>query len=396
MSTRLSERIVGLGLATGAVMLVGGLTLFGLSRSAGQSDSVFAVSDMFQSVVPSVGFIAVGAVVAIRRRENPVGWLCFGFGLTGILLWSVEQYAAYGLLTHPGSLPGSRIGAIAVNGSFAPLIVLVLFVLLLFPDGLFLSARWRLACWGAVIGYGLLFLINMVGPLNAPFAAIHNPLRLHRSPLTGLALVVAVPLAVGSVVAAFSAVAVRFRRARGAERAQMKWLVYVASLLPVVILAHTIADSVAPQQDGTIQGLGAIVLVALPVAIGIAILRYRLYEIDKLISRTITYALLTATLGGVFVGGVVLLTDVLPFSSPVAVAASTLAAAALFTPLRTRLQRLIDRRFNRARYDAQATVAAFTSGLRGAIDVETVRSELISVVDQAVAPTHASLWIRPS
>ena len=324
----MSERIVGLGLSISAVMLVGGLTLFGLSRSAGQSDSVFAVSDMFQSVVPSVGFIAVGAVVAIRRRENPVGWLCFGFGLTGILLWSVEQYAAYGLLTHPGSLPGSRIGAIAVNGSFAPLIVLVLFVLLLFPDGRFLSARWRLACWAAAIGYGLLFFINMVGTLNAPFAAIHNPLRLHRSPLTGLALVVAVPLAVGSVVAAFSAVAVRFRRARGAERAQMKWLVYVASLLPVVILAHTIADSVAPQQDGTIQGLGAIVLVALPVAIGIAILRYRLYEIDKLISRTITYALLTATLGGVFVGGVVLLTDVLPFSSPVAVAASTLAAAA--------------------------------------------------------------------
>ncbi len=392
----MSERIVGLGLSIGAVMLVGGLTLFGLSRSAGQSDSVFAVSDMFQSVVPSVGFIAVGAVVAIRRRENPVGWLCFGFGLTGILLWSVEQYAAYGLLTHPGSLPGGRVGAIAVNGSFAPLIVLVLFVLLLFPDGRFLSARWRLACWGAVIGYGLLFLVNMVGPLNAPFAAIHNPLRLHRSPLTGLALVVAVPLAVGSVVAAFSAVAVRFRRARGAERAQMKWLVYVASLLPVVILAHTIADSVAPQQDGTIQGLGAIVLVALPVAIGIAILRYRLYEIDKLISRTITYALLTATLGGVFVGGVVLLTDVLPFSSPVAVAASTLAAAALFTPLRTRLQRLIDRRFNRAHYDAEVVLAAFTMSLRNEVELDAIREQLIATTKTAVAPTHASIWIRPS
>ena len=392
----MSERIVGLGLSIGAVMLVGGLTLFGLSRSAGQSDSVFAVSDMFQSVVPSVGFIAVGAVVAIRRRENPVGWLCFGFGLTGILLWSVEQYAASGLLTHPGSLPGGRVGAIAVNGSFAPLIVLVLFVLLLFPDGRFLSARWRLACWGAVIGYGLLFLVNMVGPLNAPFAAIHNPLRLHRSPLTGLALVVAVPLAVGSVVAAFSAVAVRFRRARGAERAQMKWLVYVASLLPVVILAHTIADSVAPQQDGTIQGLGAIVLVALPVAIGIAILRYRLYEIDKLISRTITYALLTATLGGVFVGGVVLLTDVLPFSSPVAVAASTLAAAALFTPLRTRLQRLIDRRFNRAHYDAEVVLAAFTMSLRNEVELDAIREQLIATTKTAVAPTHASIWIRPS
>ena len=139
-----------------------------------------------------------------------------------------------------------------------------------------------------------------------------------------------------------------------------------------------------------------VALTALPLTMGVGILRYRLYEIDRLISRTISYALLTATLGGLFVGGVVLFSDVLPFSSPVAVAASTLAAAALFTPLRSRLQRLIDRRFNRARYDAQATIATFTSGLRGAIDVESIRGELIGVVDHAVAPTHASLWIRPS
>jgi hypothetical protein len=130
--------------------------------------------------------------------------------------------------------------------------------------------------------------------------------------------------------------------------------------------------------------------------IGIAILRYRLYQIDKLISRTITYALVTATLGGVFVGGVVLLTDVLPFSSPVAVAASTLAAAALFTPLRLRIQLLIDHRFNRTRYDAEAILAAFTRSLRNEVELDAICEQLIDTARDAVAPAHASIWTRPS
>ncbi len=135
---------------------------------------------------------------------------------------------------------------------------------------------------------------------------------------------------------------------------------------------------------------------ALPVAMGVGILKYRLYEIDRLISRTLSYLIITGLLAGVFVGIVVLTTDVLPFSSPVGVAASTLAAAALFNPLRLRVQRLVDRRFNRARYDAEAIVAAFTLRLRDAVDLETVRSELLQAVDRAVEPAHASVWIRPA
>ena len=136
-------------------------------------------------------------------------------------------------------------------------------------------------------------------------------------------------------------------------------------------------------------------LAALPVGIGVGILKYRLYEIDRLISRTLSYLIITGLLVGVFVGIVVLATDVLPFSSPVGVAASTLAAAALFNPLRLRVQRLVDRRFNRARYDAEAIVAAFTLRLRDAVDLDTVRGELLAAVDGAVQPAHASVWIRP-
>src|SRR4029077_1387596 len=144
-----------------------------------------------------------------------------------------------------------------------------------------------------------------------------------------------------------------------------------------------------------VSDTGTLGLAALPISIGVGILKYRLYEIDRLISRTLSYLILTSLLVGVFVGIVVLATDVLPFSSPVAVAASTLAAAALFNPLRLRVQRLVDRRFNRARYDAEAIVAAFTMRLRDAVDLDTVRGELLRAVNGAVQPAHASVWIRP-
>jgi uncharacterized membrane protein (DUF485 family) len=182
----------------------------------------------------------------------------------------------------------------------------------------------------------------------------------------------------------------RFRRATGQERQQFKWLAASALLLLVTFPVAAAFNS------SYIAGIPfSVALVALPVSVGIAVLRYRLYEIDKLISRTISYAILTGLLASVFIGIVALATDVLPFSSPVAVAASTLAAAALFNPLRKRVQHLVDRRFNRARYDAEAIVTAFTLRLRDAVDLDTVRHELLGAVDGAVQPAHASVWLRP-
>jgi Na+/proline symporter len=188
---------------------------------------------------------------------------------------------------------------------------------------------------------------------------------------------------------------VSYRRSSGESRQQLKWLM-TGGVISIVglLLAMTIGNSneFVPRILGFAGFLGVI---ALPVGIGVGILKYRLFEIDRLISRTLAYAILTGLLVGVFVGIVALATDVLPFSSPVGVAASTLAAAALFNPLRIRVQRLVDRRFNRARYDAEAIAAAFTLRLRDAVDLDTVRRELLAAVDGAVQPTHASVWIRP-
>ena len=186
-----------------------------------------------------------------------------------------------------------------------------------------------------------------------------------------------------------------YRASRGDERQRLKWLMAggAISLLGFLVSILLSGDH---STAGRLAAAGPFAIAALPLSIGVGILRYRLYEIDRLISRTISYALLTAVLAGVFVGTVVVMTDVLPFSSPVAVAASTLAAAALFNPLRMRTQRLIDRRFNRARYDAEAMVTAFSGRLRSAFDLEAVSGELLEIVEQTVAPAHASLWIRPT
>jgi hypothetical protein len=397
VSARRSARVVGVAVLVGAAALVAGLTLLVLGRAAGHGGGVLSLGDFLQEVLPGLGFLAVGAVVSVRRRENPIGWLCLALGLAAVLIWLGEQYATYALVTHPRVLPGGLALAIVTNGGFAPTLLLLLLVVSLFPDGRLPSPRWRALPIAAVAACAALYAFSATQTFGTTYGKAHNPLAArHHDPLLVVVLGLSVVLAIASVVGSFAAVGVRFRRSEGQERAQIKWLAFVASFLPLLIVAHSIGDTWAPQAVGTIEAVFSVVFVALPVAIGVAILRYRLYEIDKLISRTISYALLTATLGGVFVGGVVFLTDVLPFSSPVAVAASTLVAAALFTPLRARLQRLIDRRFNRSRYDAEAIVAAFTGQLRESIDLDSISNTLMAVVAQSVEPTHAFIWVRPN
>jgi small basic protein len=193
-------------------------------------------------------------------------------------------------------------------------------------------------------------------------------------------------------VATVAAQVLSFRRASGERRQQLKWL-GAGGAVAIAVLFTTIIWSSAPGFVGNV--LLPIALMALPLSIGVGILRYRLYEIDRLVSRTLAYAILTGLLVGVFIGLVALSTDTLALSGRVGVAASTLAAAALFNPLRKRIQHLVDRRFNRARYDAEATVAAFTARLRDAVELDTIRADLLAAVTRAVEPTHASLWIKP-
>ena len=193
------------------------------------------------------------------------------------------------------------------------------------------------------------------------------------------------------VIASIVYQARRYRRASGERRQQLKWLAAGAASLVLCFVIFVAAGGSAALLGGLAFSLG---LSSLPLAMGVGILRYRLYEIDRLVSRTLSYAILTALLAGTFIGLIALTTDVLAISSRVGVAASTLAAAALFNPLRIRIQRLVDRRFNRARYDAEATVAAFTARLRDAVEIDAIRADLLDVVNRAVQPTHASVWIR--
>jgi hypothetical protein len=281
---------------------------------------------------------------------------------------------------------------------------LIALTLLLFPDGRLPSKRWQPALWTLFGGMFLLVVAGSFRPgrYSQPFASQSNPLGLPgaRGAMNGVDfggwLLVLAGFLLGAV-----ALVVRLRRARGIERQQLKLVLAVGIVAAIATAALMSGWLISPPGGHDPQAPGRLriaalgfILTAFPVAAGVAILRYRLYDIDRLISRTLSYLLLTAMLVGVYVGLIVVTTRLLPFSSPVGVAASTLAAAALFSPLRRRLQQLVDRRFNRARYDSEATVAAFTARLRDAIDPETVRDDLLGAVAGAVEPAHLSLWTR--
>ena len=355
-------------------------------------------------IVLPASFSLLGAIIVSRQPGNRIGWI---FLLIGVLMpWQSLGVLYFERSVFSGGLPAARWAAWVSN--WVSLLVfpagLSLFVFLLFPSGRLPSRRWRPLAWLAVGTTALGLLVVWVSPgsitLGSGLPDVANPTAVGGLPpaatntvgnvwwLTAIALLAAT---IGSLV-------VRGRSAAAQERRQVKLLAYAAAvtigLLLALLLAGLAGASVTTGwSDATIVlGFG----VAVPAACAVAILKHGLYEIDRLISRTISYLLITGLLAGVFVGIVVLATDVLPFSSPVAVAASTLVAAALFNPVRSRVQRLVDRRFNRARYDAEAIGAAFSAHLREAVDLETVRNELLLAVGGAVQPAHASVWIRPS
>ena len=353
-------------------------------------------------VVTSLVFALVGLLVARHHPHNALGWLLLG--QAGLFTLSTDAGLYLVLRYRLGyGLPLGHL-AMLLQPAWSPAVILLFLAVLRFPDGELPSRRWR-PVWRVLLFFGA---INVVGAV----ALVANAIARHDIRIgpggglstfdhpTGVALVWTVattplffllPLLVliwlvGQLLS--------FRRATGERRLQLKWLLSGATIFVISVVIGQLAESRSDTWEivGNLATLGD---VALPIAMGVAILKFRMYEIDRLISRTLSYAIVTGLLAGVFVAVVTLATHVLPFSSPVGVAASTLAAAALFNPLRRRVQHLVDRRFNRARYDAEATVAAFTTRLRDAVDLETVRSELLHAVDHAVEPAHVSLWIRP-
>jgi hypothetical protein len=341
----------------------------------------------------------VGALIAARRPEHPIGWLLLASGLLVSLAQFAGQYAYYTLVTRPGSLPWGLamlwLAGWPNNAGFG----LLVFLVLLFPTGRLLSPGWRPVARLAAVVY----VANVMGYAFAPgpqaFDALANPLGIEAfaGAVAAVAQAVVVGLGLVTWVAAVSSLVLRLRRAQGVERLQLKWFCYAAALFPVVVGVAIVFPSLGSDRvDGLIV---SVPLLALPVAIGIAILRYRLYDIDRLINRTLVYGLLTALLAGVYAGTVLVLGQVfggVAGSPPSwAVAGATLAAAALFQPARRRIQQGVDRHFNRRKYDMAQTIEAFSARLREQVDLDTLSAELLAVVDQTMQPAKASLWLRP-
>jgi hypothetical protein len=351
------------------------------------------------------GFATVGAIVVARHRGHVIGWLFLGLAAMTALSGFSEAFAIRAYLT--GTLAGGAY-LIWVTSWLGGLYVLPLgLLLLLFPTGRLPSGRWRPVAWVLVVSAAYLIGKFMLTPVLELQVSQTETVQI-ANPILSVPVVstVLLPYAV-AVFSSYAAVAtgalaplVRFRRARQAERQQLKWLVFVLAVGVVGGLTAAALIKVVP-----ILGNGLAVLVAIelalgiPLAVGAAILRYRLYDIDRLINRTLVYGLLTVLLGGAYAAMVLTLGQLaggIGADPPSwTVAGATLAVAALFQPARHRVQQLVDRRFNRRRYNAVKTVEAFSTRLRDEIDLDTLSTELLGVVDQTTQPTQASLWLRP-
>jgi hypothetical protein len=336
------------------------------------------ITDTVALLLAFAAFMVVGALIVAHRPGNAIGWIFSAIALLAITGALAQEYANAAFSAVPGTLPGAVVAAWYASWTWFPTLGLALvFTPLLFPSGRLVSRRWRPVAWLA----------------GAVTAAIANPLGVSaiENPEQGPTGAVAFNLLGLLVVVAVVSMVVRFRRSRADERLQLKWFTFAAALLPLVILGDLLPDTASSL-------LLAAVIAFLPVAAGIAILRYRLYEIDRLINRTLVYGLLTVLLAGVYAGLVLVLgqlSGVADDPPSWVVAGATLAVAALFQPARRRIQAVVDRRFNRRRYDAARTVEAFSGRLRDQVDLDTLSAELLAAVDQTVQPTRASLWLRP-
>jgi hypothetical protein len=345
--------------------------------------------------------VTVGAIVASRRPENPVGWLLCLSGVAVSTSSFTSEYAIYALLAEPGSLPAGEAMAWIASWMLPIMSALQVSYLLLFPTGRLPSRRWRWLAWLTVayVVVGVITAAFSPGAYQGSLGPIRNPLGIEG--LTHIYKAVVYTMAPALFIAAAFSLFVRLRRAVGVERQQLKWLAYAAGgfAMGIILISITIAIDTPRWYEWVASAFFVAVSPGVPISIGIAILRYRLYDIDILINRTLVYSSLTATLVALYFGGIVVLQRVFVVltgeRSTLAVVASTLLIAALFNPLRRRLQAFIDRRFYRRKYDARKTLEAFSVRLRDQTDLETLNKELVGVVRETMQPAHASLWLRP-
>jgi cytochrome b subunit of formate dehydrogenase len=357
--------------------------------AAGRGVRGASVPDSVALVFMAMSFVVVGGLLALRRPGNAVGWLLLAVGT----VWTVPLASVITgealLGVHAGGSAAAWLAWPGVWLWIPPLGLMGTQVLLRFPDGALPSRRWR---WFSRLSIVLIALATTGMAITPPTDADGHANLTHLPWVPPVATLAAALAALACFPVSVASVVARYRRAGAVEREQIRWVawaagvfvgVYMLGLMPFLPLTFT-ENQVIPFLAYSL----------VPVAIGFAILRYRLYDIDRIVSRTVSYALVTAMLAGVYVGSVALLTGVLPFPGEAGTAASVLAAAALFTPLRRRVQRAVDRRFNRVRYDSEAVVAAFAQRMREQVAIETVHADLARTVDQTLGPAHYSLWLR--
>ena len=400
--------------ALSVVMFVGSAALWVLAHSTHVPRSLDAdlTTGSLLGQALFLVFPLVGALIASRRPENPIGWLCLVDGLLWTTTNMLDYHSLY-VMASPGSVP-FPVGLAGVNHwLWVPTVGLLgTYVFLLFPDGRLPSRRWRPLAWlsGVVIASGSLGLMLSPGPLDMP-RGIRNPFGLEAAPWVAVAAYAILPLLPLCMLASALSLVMRYRRSRGDVRQQIKWIAFAASLVALTYLIAIVALFIHPSEIWFAAGLplwldlieyaALLSITSVPIAIGFAVLKYRLYDIDLIINRTLVYGSLTGALALVYFGGVTVTQalfrnitgqEQLP---QLVIVASTLVIAALFNPLRRRIQAFIDRRFYRAKYDARKILEAFSVRLRDETDLEALNEDLVEVVRETMQPAHVSLWLRP-
>ncbi len=383
-----------------------GLVTLGLNMANVPLDSLThqagpggAVVDGLSDAALTVPAVAVGTLLAARRPRNPIGWLLLALLILGNS--PTGQYAELDYRMHHGTLPLGR-AAVVLSAGWPMFLVIIGILLWVFPDGRLPAGRWhRMSV--ALVTAGVLLGLAASAPGVAAAAGHVIRVRADGSPVPpGQPWLILQSITIAAALASWLGwlgwQIPSFRRSAGERREQLKWLYsgatvfLAAALLGVFIVPLALGDP-AGSGPPLVNDLFNLATAALPVCLGVAVLKYRLYAIDRIISRVISYAIITAVLAGVFAGLVLLATEVLPVRAPAAVAVATLIAAAMFNPLRQRVQRVIDRRFNRAHYDAEAVVAAFTGRLRQTVDLDAVQGDLLTTVRRAFEPTAVWVWL---
>jgi hypothetical protein len=380
-----------------AVAFLALLLALGLSRPRLSDLDDFGARDI-TFIVSFVAFVPMGALIASRRPENPIGWIACGIGLFNAASGAAYEYGVRALLVHPGRLPGGELASWLSAWTWAPGLALLAFLMLLFPTGRPPTRRWTWVGW--IAAADILVLIGSAMSLWPYRGAALLRETLPRAPLIEAVVGVAWTVMLVLILISLASLIVRFRRSRGEERQQLKWLAYVAAVVTILFVNELFLVEWLGAGETTFGIVGEHLLnlsgAAFPIAAAIAILKYRLYDLDLVINRTLVYGSLTAILAAAYLGIVVVLQNAIPGAddSDLTIAGSTLAVAALFRPLRARVQGFIDRRFYRRKFDAQRTLETFSSRLREDVDLDHLSADLLRIVRDTLQPAHASLWLR--